>query len=285
MKEKLRSPWSPFPHEYSSCSNLKPETFEWSQNEGQYTVHIDNTIMRYRGSKNGSFGWFCESREVLPDLHRHLSNNHNSLMNYFEKIFTCDRDLISKNPSLFEFSPPGSNLPWTKKENYRIPQKDRMCSMIASPKDMTTGHKLRIEVASKYRTRIDLFGGALGSQRIGEGLGPNGDWWRSKDPALSRYRFSIVFENASYPDYHTEKITDCFAQGVIPVYWGDPNIGNVFNLEGIIKWTPDFDLNSLTVDLYDSMSNAMIDNLERVSRLESADDLIYKKIRELKGGI
>jgi hypothetical protein len=41
---------------------------------------------------------------------------------------------------------------------------------------------------------------------------------------LKRYKFSIVFENAVFPGYLTEKIFDCFFAGVIPVYLGDPNV-------------------------------------------------------------
>lgn len=41
---------------------------------------------------------------------------------------------------------------------------------------------------------------------------------------ISFYKFSICFENVSYPGYITEKIIDCFVAGVIPIYLGAPNI-------------------------------------------------------------
>ena len=40
----------------------------------------------------------------------------------------------------------------------------------------------------------------------------------------SYYKFSLCFENGSYPGYITEKIIDCFAAGVVPVYMGAPDI-------------------------------------------------------------
>jgi alpha(1,3/1,4) fucosyltransferase len=47
----------------------------------------------------------------------------------------------------------------------------------------------------------------------------------SKQEVLSRYRFSICYENVSnWPSYITEKIFDCFFAGCVPVYWGAPNI-------------------------------------------------------------
>ena len=150
--------------------------------------------------------------------------------------------------------------------------------MICSPKGMTTGHKLRLEVADNLRNRIDLFGGSHGSTRIGNGIGPSGDWWRSKEEALAPYMFSIVFENANYPKYYTEKITDCFALGVIPIYWGTDLIGEDFNMEGIIKWDQNFDPSSLNKELYDSKKDAIMDNLERVKKLRFSDDVLYNNL-------
>lgn len=44
-----------------------------------------------------------------------------------------------------------------------------------------------------------------------------------------KYRFAIAFENTTYPGYSTEKIVEAFASGCIPIYYGDPEIGRVFN--------------------------------------------------------
>lgn len=42
---------------------------------------------------------------------------------------------------------------------------------------------------------------------------------------LGQYRFCICFENAQgFPGYITEKLLDCFLAGVVPIYWGAPNI-------------------------------------------------------------
>jgi hypothetical protein len=152
--------------------------------------------------------------------------------------------------------------------------------MICSPKARTDGHKFRLDVAKSLMNSIDLFGGAHDSPRIGEGFGPKQDWWRSKLPALKDYMFSVVFENAVYDKYYTEKITDCFATGTIPVYWGTRKVTEDFNEDGIIFFDDiKGDIEILSEDLYKSKINAIIDNLERVKSLESADDIIYKKIK------
>jgi len=276
---KLKTTWSPFPVEYSSCSSFKPSNFEWSKGEGIATVWIDNNMTNHTGPARGNFGWFCESSEVLPSLKNDLIHNYPRYKNHYTAIFTCDHEIISRDPSFFIFNPPGSNLPWTRPENYRIPEKSRICSMIASSKNMTTGHKKRLEIASRLKNSADVFGGAAGTTRIGTGIGPNGDWWRSKEEALAPYMFSIVFENAKIDKYYTEKITDCFALGVIPIYWGTDKIEEDFNINGIIKWSDNFNLSLLNKDLYDSKIEYIRENLEIVTKLHSADSLIFNKVK------
>ncbi len=279
--KKLKTNWAPFPIEYSSCSSLKPLDFEWAKDSGIANVFIDRAMTDHRGPAKGNFGWFCESSEILPDIKNMLIKNHQQLETKFQNIFTCDYEIIRKNPRFFLFNPPGSNLPWTPSNKFNIPQKTKMCSMICSPKDMTSGHKLRLDVAKRLAGKVHLTGGAHGSPRSGSGLGPNHDWWRSKEELLGPYRFSIVFENASYSNYYTEKITDCFAYGTIPIYWGSPDIGNDFNTDGIIFWNGSFDTDILTEDLYNSKISAIHDNMERVRNLKSADDILFKKIESL----
>jgi len=50
----------------------------------------------------------------------------------------------------------------------------------------------------------------------------------SKRDVLSRYKFTIAFENSKdIPGYVTEKIIDPMLAGSIPVYWGAPNITDI----------------------------------------------------------
>lgn len=47
----------------------------------------------------------------------------------------------------------------------------------------------------------------------------------NKFDTLKQYKFAICFENTNnIEDYISEKIFDCFLAGVVPIYWGDPNI-------------------------------------------------------------
>ena len=87
---------------------------------------------------------------------------------------------------------------------------------------------------------------------------------------------TIVFENAAYPNYHTEKITDCFATGTIPIYYGCEEIGDFFDADGIITLTNDFDIDNLDFDLYYSKIEAIENNFKRVNESMIPEDEIYK---------
>jgi hypothetical protein len=51
---------------------------------------------------------------------------------------------------------------------------------------------------------------------------------------LRQFRFMITFENQSLSGYHTEKITNAFEAGVIPIYWGDPMITDIYDARSFI---------------------------------------------------
>lgn len=52
---------------------------------------------------------------------------------------------------------------------------------------------------------------------------------RDKVDYCSRYKFTIAFENVPSRGYLTEKLTDAFAAGSLPIYWGDPDVEQDFN--------------------------------------------------------
>lgn len=48
------------------------------------------------------------------------------------------------------------------------------------------------------------------------------------------HKFSLCFENSSHPGYVTEKIIEGFAAQTIPIYWGSPDVTEIFNSEAFI---------------------------------------------------
>lgn len=86
---------------------------------------------------------------------------------------------------------------------------------------------------------------------------------KDKQEFLSKYKFSLAFENAKY--YVTEKIVDAFGAGTIPIYWGDPNIGRDFNTKAFI--------NCHEYDNFEAV-------IEKIKEIDNDDELYLKMMQE-----
>lgn len=61
----------------------------------------------------------------------------------------------------------------------------------------------------------------------------------SKSQALAAYTYSICIENSREKNYVTEKLTDCFLMGTIPIYLGCPNIQHIYDERSYHQLDPD----------------------------------------------
>ena len=274
--QKMQAIGAPFVIEHSSNSDLKPKHFDWSMDDQPIKVFIDGAILvgiNYeKKAGERKIAWVCESRAIFHSMHVPIDIWQQSLFEVaqtYDYVFVSDKQLTKLAPNIL-YCPSGSNLPWAKEQ--KIFDKTKLISLIASPKKFTFGHVLRHQCAERFQGSIDLFGGVLNSKRIG-----STPW--DKSEALNDYMFQIVIENDKYSTYYTEKLTDCFATGTIPIYWGAPDIGDIFNSDGIIQLTPDFDPKSLTRELYESKIEAIKENFNRVKELVGADDQLFKLLQ------
>ena len=75
---------------------------------------------------------------------------------------------------------------------------------------------------------------------------------------------SICIENSSNSGYQTEKIIDALLTKTIPVYWGCTNIGDYYNLDGIIHCKDENEIiqkvNQLTPEYYYSRKDVIEEN-------------------------
>lgn len=82
--------------------------------------------------------------------------------------------------------------------------------------------------------------------------------------------FHVSIENAFDDHYFSEKLMDCFATYTVPVYMGCPNIGEYFDLDGLILVSPGDSiinaLNRLTVADYWSRLGSIVENWERAQK-------------------
>jgi alpha(1,3/1,4) fucosyltransferase len=104
-------------------------------------------------------------------------------------------------------------------------KKEKFCCMVvsngASKKRIDFFHHL-----SKYK-KVDSGGSFLNN--VG---GPV----KNKLEFISGYKFVFAFENSAHPGYTTEKIIEPLIVGSIPVYWGNPLVGQDINGKRIINY-------------------------------------------------
>jgi hypothetical protein len=85
---------------------------------------------------------------------------------------------------------------------------------------------------------VDYLRGVDPAQRLvrlyGRGINPIADKWTVLAPAM----YALALENASQPDYWTEKLADCFLAGALPLYYGCPNILDYFPAEALVEIDP-----------------------------------------------
>ena len=60
--------------------------------------------------------------------------------------------------------------------------------------------------------------------------------------------------------------------------WLLDNIDEFFNKDGIIILDDDFDINSLTKELYDDKIDAIKENYKSVCNMKNADDILFEHI-------
>jgi len=281
VNRKIFTVGCPFAHDLSSCNSCSgsaPKRINWSHKflpedieEGDSVVYFD---MNHRAGLDipldsgiNTFLWLCESREVTPKAHKDVYTNSDLFLSRYKGVFTCDDNLLRLDDRFFKI-PNGSNLPWIRDTG--VHPKSKLISMVCSGKSSCEGHRVRNKVADSLIGKIDLFGRFINPIA-------------SKEEGLNDYMFSIAMENARYKTYYTEKLLDCFATGTIPIYWGSPDIGEHFNMDGIIILDDNFEevISNLSPEYYNDRMDAIKDNYQRCMDIEMADDLVCDKILEI----
>ncbi|MDP9077357.1 MAG: glycosyltransferase family 10 [Bacteroidota bacterium] len=108
-----------------------------------------------------------------------------------------------------------------------------------------------------------------------------GDKWEVKHQFLSPYKFTIAFESYVYPGYQTEKLYDAMLCKSIPIYCGDPNIGEIFNTKSFL-FANDFikPNNSGLVKFLEHKSQPNFIDI-RPSFFKSPKDRIQRKLKSM----
>ena len=107
--------------------------------------------------------------------------------------------------------------------------KDEFCAFVYRSNYLNSK---RIEILDKLNEykRVDC-GGNL-KNNIGKSIGNEKI---DKINFQKKYKFVIACENQQFPEYNTEKLFEAFASNAIPIYSGDPKIGEIYNEKAFIN--------------------------------------------------
>jgi hypothetical protein len=246
-----------FHHAFSSTLWKHPSHFIWSKNKVEdITFFLDNSIeYGLKINCKRKFAWLLESRIITPHAVQFVKDNWMDVSSNYEVLFTHNKEIYDLADNFIYLPPHGY---WI--EDPKVHSKTKLVSMVSSNKN----YHHRLEWVNKLMGKVDLYGAGF-------------NFFDKKEVALNDYMFSITIENDKYKTYWSEKILDCFATGTIPVYYGSPDIGDYFNMDGIILLNDDFDINTLTPENYYSRSSAIIDNFNRVLNYDVIEDIIFKE--------
>lgn len=269
MKNKLQIIDRTFQHsKLGYCSDYQiSDDFEWSRTDydpEKPTVYTDmvigsNTI----GKPENSYAWLIEPICIANNLYTTIKKSEN----LYDKIFTHEKTLLDKSDK-YQLAPFGCC--WIEPKDQIIYDKTKNVSIISSNKTMTYGHKLRHNVISSLKDKIDVFG---------RGYNPI----NYKLEGLKNYRFQIVIENCKRDYWFTEKLIDCFVTGTIPIYWGCPSIGDFFDTNGIISFD-DIDelskvIETLDEDFYINHLDSVKNNFEKSKNYLLPDQHVYNYLK------
>ena len=249
---------------YTASWTVKPTLIEYIKNQPVWdgiTLFTERHLHRAKEvQSNIKVAWLLES----PGIHHWSVDAIVKYEDDYDLILTTVPELLSRGEKYKRFTTGSCRV---KQENRNpSPNKEHLCSIIASNKTQTEGHRFRHEVI-KSCTNFDVWGG--GYKRF-----------EDKEDALQSYKFSVCIMNVKAENYFTEIITDCFFLGTVPIFWGCPNIGEFFDEQGILTFNTIEDLQrilgTLNDDLFHSMKPHIKNNYNIAQDYISTDDIVAK---------
>ena len=205
--------WNDFQYRINDLSKRDSDFFVVHEN-------IDEP-MRVR-ARSGCFCLVTGEEKLI------VENYHQDYLNQFDIIITSRDDIQHSNVIKGHYL-----HPWWIKKTYdeldamECPKKPRVLSAVISNLTGSASHKNRFAFINKlkghYKDNLDWFS-------KGESTYLPNKW-----DGLAPYEYSIVIENSYYPNYFTEKISDCFLAYTMPFYQGCSNIKDFFDERSFVQ--------------------------------------------------
>jgi len=252
------SPFANMHWPVSGIEYIKPPLLEYDgitvfTDEFCFNPIVDKVKSKYK------IAWAFESPVIKSDVYENIR----LIEDKFDYIYICNKKLHRNE----KYKQSYFGACWIPEKLCKIYDKTKLLSIVASNKNYAPGHRLRHEViAKRMHPDLELWG--------------SGYRWFSDEPEgrvlpFKDYRYVIVIENCQYPGYFTDKIVDCFASGAIPIYWGMPDIGDLFDKRGFYTWNTLDELQAILLkineDDYNQKREFVVENFNKFPQFASPD--------------
>jgi hypothetical protein len=232
-----------FAHDEGTVAGVVPKYLKWKrdnldQSRPVFLCNDSLNDLAYQNWNGEIYGLLFESPAIFP-------KTYDLVPTYIDKLkylFTPNSDLIREYPEKTRYIPGGGiwNSVMLDSHATELPEKQFLVSMLSSSKMMCGLHQFRLNVANMLKRNPDLSPHVY-IQNPGEYINPS--------VTLNKYCYSIIIENHISNNYFTEKILNCFATGVIPIYFGAKHIDYFFDGSAILKFQSIETLSQLLMSL------------------------------------
>ena len=241
--EKIRLHFVDF---YDSSLFAKESITDFTQRFGasyKFTLDSKNPQFLFYGAKdpiaelNGEHCLYPDACKifitgecVIPNFNFYDYAIGNDYLNLGDRYIRCPDLYLNRVASI--------NKNWKKLSKEEVKARKKFCNLIYSHGSMMgwTPRKDFFTLLSQYK-KVDAAGVFLRNTddlaRLEVKMRRKDDEWTYAHYEIKRmfikdYKFTIAFENQSYPGYTTEKILDAFMSRTVPIYWGNPRVTEDF---------------------------------------------------------
>lgn len=218
--------------------------------------------------------YLCEPQPILPRMSAYALAH----LDLFDLIVVSTDHLVGASEKIV---PLEYGTAWVPPAEVPPPKREGV-SFLVGRKRLTDGHRLRqtlwrrqdeITVSKNFFVsdrgwprKLAWLAGTPGIDPL-----PRNPWrWPvlgdSKLP-LFESQYHLAIENCQSRFYYTEKLLDCFLTATVPIYWGCQNLGDYFDLRGVIEARGADDLlaacNATSSSDYEARAAAVAENRRR----------------------
>ena len=226
--------WTPFTDRYEYSRNCNRGECKFTQNREFFANGKSKTILFYGSDFSIEDLPLPREREMWGLLHEESPKNnpilnHESTLNLFHTISSFNYN--SDMPLTLQYLQRADKLLSKEffkpfKEKHKIAKRENLSPIIYLQSDCDTPSKRDeyVKTLSSYIS-VDSYGQCLNNKKLDKNLigieAMNSELIYN---LISKYKFTLAFENYACEDYITEKLWRPLQLGSVPIYWGSPTV-------------------------------------------------------------